>query len=262
MIHDYSEMTRGAFVSYMRDYVKQLLSDPTTAKVDDFLLQHNITNKDALELLLNKPDPNDDFSAVLLKVSKIKDNGYDDNGKHLPDSFSVTYKSPRKNFLRKIKKIYNTLYENAHIVNDKIGVEKLMNEEGEGGMSGGATSSDSSGQYTTPLFGKPIKRTIYVTQEQIDLLKEALTTNDGYTYDVPLSVDKNDPTMDHSDIMKKSWQGEVEENINIKPENKGKFTQTKKRTGKSTEELTHSKNPLTRKRAIFAQNAKKWNHNK
>lgn len=30
--------------------------------------------------------------------------------------------------------------------------------------------------------------------------------------------------------------------------------------GKSTEELTHSKNPLTRKRAIFAQNAAKWNH--
>ena len=51
----------------------------------------------------------------------------------------------------------------------------------------------------------------------------------------------------------------VNEEINIKPENKGKFTATKKATGKSTEELTHSKNPLTRKRAIFAQNAKKWN---
>lgn len=47
--------------------------------------------------------------------------------------------------------------------------------------------------------------------------------------------------------------------IHIKPENKGKFTATKKKTGKTTEELTHSKNPLTRKRAIFAQNAKKWN---
>lgn len=45
--------------------------------------------------------------------------------------------------------------------------------------------------------------------------------------------------------------------IHIKPENKGKFTETKKRTGKSTEELTHSKNPVTRKRAIFAQNAAK-----
>lgn len=50
--------------------------------------------------------------------------------------------------------------------------------------------------------------------------------------------------------------------IHIKPENRGKFTATKKRTGKTTEELTHSKNPVTRKRAIFAQNAAKWNHKK
>nr|DAE20096.1 MAG TPA: hypothetical protein [CrAss-like virus sp. ctYsL76] len=43
--------------------------------------------------------------------------------------------------------------------------------------------------------------------------------------------------------------------IHIKPENRGKFNATKKRTGKTTEELTHSKNPITRKRAVFAQNA-------
>ena len=48
--------------------------------------------------------------------------------------------------------------------------------------------------------------------------------------------------------------------IHIKKKNKGKFNALKKKTGKSTEELTHSKNPLTRKRAIFAQNAKKWHH--
>ena len=45
--------------------------------------------------------------------------------------------------------------------------------------------------------------------------------------------------------------------IHINPKNKGKFTATKKATGKSTEELTHSKNPLTKKRAVFAQNAAK-----
>ena len=54
----------------------------------------------------------------------------------------------------------------------------------------------------------------------------------------------------------------TEESIDIDPKNKGKFTATKKATGKSTEELTHSKNPLTRKRAIFAQNSKKWSHKK
>ncbi len=49
--------------------------------------------------------------------------------------------------------------------------------------------------------------------------------------------------------------------IHINPANRGKFNALKARTGKTTEELTHSKNPLTRKRAIFAQNAKKWNKN-
>lgn len=48
--------------------------------------------------------------------------------------------------------------------------------------------------------------------------------------------------------------------IHIKPENKGKFNALKQRTGKTTEELKHSKNPLTRKRATFATNAKKWHH--
>lgn len=48
-----------------------------------------------------------------------------------------------------------------------------------------------------------------------------------------------------------------EEGIHIKEKNRGKFTATKERTGKSTEELTHSKNPLTRKRANFARMAKR-----
>ena len=47
--------------------------------------------------------------------------------------------------------------------------------------------------------------------------------------------------------------------LHIKEESKGKFTATKKATGKTTEELTHYKNPITRKQAIFAQNADKCN---
>ena len=53
---------------------------------------------------------------------------------------------------------------------------------------------------------------------------------------------------------------EAKSGIHINPANKGKFNATKKATGKSTEELTHSKNPVTKKRAIFAQNAAKWKH--
>lgn len=48
--------------------------------------------------------------------------------------------------------------------------------------------------------------------------------------------------------------------IHINPANKGKFNATKKRTGKTTEQLAHSKNPLTRKRAVFALNSRKFKH--
>lgn len=69
---------------------------------------------------------------------------------------------------------------------------------------------------------------------------------------------------------KSTWLPEVEvvtlkkhdkgKSIHINPANKGKFNATKKRTGKTTEQLAHSKNPLTRKRAIFALNSRKFKH--
>lgn len=138
---------------------------------------------------------------------------------------------------------------------------------------------------------RPIGRlTMFITEEQMEqlaqLIKEdefgggALTTQnigvDGspnnWTYDVPFGAKgKNDPAMDHKNILSRKSKAnqptghdgrsvkESKSGIHIDPENKGKFNATKKRTGKSTEELTHSKNPLTRKRAQFALNAAKWN---
>lgn len=48
--------------------------------------------------------------------------------------------------------------------------------------------------------------------------------------------------------------------IKINPANRGKFNALKARTGKTTQELKHSPNPLTRKRATFAASAAKWHH--
>jgi hypothetical protein len=48
--------------------------------------------------------------------------------------------------------------------------------------------------------------------------------------------------------------------IHINPANRGKFKATMARTGKSASELKQSADPLTRKRATFALNAKKWSH--
>lgn len=132
---------------------------------------------------------------------------------------------------------------------------------------------------------RPIGRlTMFITEEQMEqlakLIKEdgefgggTLTTSnvgvDGpkdWTYDVPFGAkSKNDPAMDHKNILSRKSKankpvghiGESKSGIHIKKENEGKFNATKERTGKSTEELTHSKNPLTRKRANFARMVKR-----
>lgn len=206
------EMTRYAFISHMEDYMKQLLNDPTKADTDDFLKSHGLTAPEALKLLLKKTDPSDENSAVLIKKVSIKDNGVDDNGKRNKDTFTVVYKIPRKDYTKKMRNLYISNFE-SNIIN-----ECPINEDGEGGCMadmGGATNASSSGQFVQPLFGKPIKRkTLYISEEQAnEIIKKinedspcVIDTKAGdFGYDAPALTPKNDPTMNHKNIMKKSW---------------------------------------------------------
>lgn len=100
------EMTRYGFVSHMESYIKQLLANPKTAKVDDYLKSHGIDNEKALELLLKRPDKNDYESSVIVKKTKIKTG---DDGK---DIFSITYKIPDKaTHRKKIRNLYINCFE-------------------------------------------------------------------------------------------------------------------------------------------------------
>ena len=413
------EMTKYAFNSRLKAYMKKLLTDPLRADTDEFLKHYGIDGPKALEILTKRVDPNDENSAIVIKKATIKDNGTDENGKRLKDTFSVKYRIPRKNFDKKMRNLYISLFE-RHLVDNplleegawgygildndsaldyqsdtakgyllkvmkdikhstdpqskwaKVGVlvdflKKYKNDElqvtdeyckaidfakktlnglfnDEGFISSwddeskikssikkafndvsllrynedimisdkddsyvdrgqviksnqmpndgklmedsdgpvGALNAGSSGQFAQPLFGGPIrKKTMYITQEQADYLGRLLNEEEtgvamstppvdsrigSFGYTAPIGDGKNNKgndfykeANDHKNIMAKSWKGNMEEEIHIKDKNKGKFNATKKRTGKSTEELTHSKNPLTRKRAIFAQNAAKWN---
>lgn len=294
----HKQMTRHAFISHMEDYIKKLLKNPLTADTDDFLKSYNILPTRALSMLLNPTDENDKGSSVLLRFEHIKNGGIDDDGHKKKDIFKITYKLPRKNYLKKMRHLYKKLYENSNIV-----TPNLLNEEGEGGaISGDAnastntgtqsqtidyknTGADNSGQYVKKLGNGVIKRktnTIIVSEEQLEKIKQMIreeaemdTAFGDFGYDVPMGGKRRrkhkgkkkgkrkktnrfwDEANNHHDIMRRSFPGHLEEDIHIKKKNKGKFNATKKRTGKSTEELTHSKNPITRKRATFAKMAKR-----
>ena len=209
----HKELTRHAFISHMEDYIKKLLKDPLHTDTDEFLKYHKIDGPKAISILTKKINPDDENSAMLIKRTKIKDNGYDEDGKRKPDTFVVSYKPTEKNLQRKLRNLYISLYE-SNIIEGTI-----LNEEGE---CMGATNAASSGQYTTPLFGKPIKRTMHITSEQEEYIKKVLqeevvtnTQFGDFGYDAPFGDGKKNKNNkffadanDHKNIMKKSWTDE------------------------------------------------------
>jgi len=294
---DAEELTKFAFEQDAMSFIQKLIGDsPLKADVSDRLKRFGFDAPKMITILTTPEIDGVPESAVVMCSKKIKSGGIDENGEALKDEFQVAYKVPRrdpkrgiKGVVEKLRNIYIKLFEN-HIVEGTI-----LNEDGcEAGPGVGPVCNDTAPIEPLGLVRKqekiympktekneakknlkrPIGRvTMFITEDQLRHIKEAVemdTAFGDFGYDAPgLKTKKTDKTFDHSNLVTRKeneaeWHKNLEEEkksgIHIDQENKGKFTATKKRTGKSTEELTHSKNPLTRKRAIFAQNAKKWHH--
>lgn len=116
----HTEMTRHAFISHMEDYMKKLLKDPIHADTDEFLKLHGYTGPKALSVLLKRQDPEDENSSILIKKISIKDNGVDEDGKRLKDTFTVKYRIPRKDYNKKMRNLYINLFESNIIENSPI----------------------------------------------------------------------------------------------------------------------------------------------
>ena len=74
---------------------------------------------------------------------------------------------------------------------------------------------------------------------------------------VPYIIEKTN-SYKQGGILKRVESGKS--GIHIKPENRGKLTRLKKRTGKSEAELWKEGDPAVRKMITFARNARKWKH--
>ena len=114
-----NELTRYAFMSHMKDYMKELLKNPLKADTDEFLHGFGIDGPSALKMLIKKTDPNDEYSSVVIRSERIKDNGYDENGNRNKDTFEVKYKIPRKDFKKKLRNLYINLFE-QNIVKENL----------------------------------------------------------------------------------------------------------------------------------------------
>lgn len=169
------EMTEQKFHSNIRNFISQLLQDPVNAQPSTLLKTNGLNRSILLKYLLN--------SGILVRDERISDR--DENGEPKTATMMVKFRCPKKNFDRKIQKLYIRFFEKnlpqrqIHLRNEEI------NEDGEGGAIGGATSAASSGQFIQPFGG--VQRRKMPTE-----IEETTTTmNTGnYQYTVPFGGDK------------------------------------------------------------------------
>lgn len=176
------EVTFFSFLSHMKAYIKMLLTNPTNSQPDEFLVVNGLNGEKALSSLVD--------NNIIIKSEKIDSSGD-------KDIFVISYKVPRENFERKMKRLYSKLFE------ENIIDELTLNEDGEGAMSGagpGASSCNDSAPII-PLFGKPLRRKL-PTDESVEMG----TAFGDFGYDADALSNKKDPAYDHNNMIKKSFR--------------------------------------------------------
>jgi hypothetical protein len=179
-----NEITFFGFLSHTKAFLKELLTNPINANVDDYLQDNGLDRKTLLGALMAR--------NIVEKETKIEE-------KNDSDVFSISYKVPKRNFERKMRRLYSSLFEKNEISESEV----LKETDCAGAMQGGGDNPDA-GQFVTPL-GKVQRRRIYVTNEQLEMLKETSTQDAGdYQYDVPMNFNNGkDPAFDHENMIAK-----------------------------------------------------------
>lgn len=176
-IKDDLEMTEQKFHSNIRHFISQLLQDPVNAQPSYIFKLYGYSRSLLLRYLLS--------TGILIKDEHISDK--DENGDPKTVTMMIKFKCPKKDFDRKLQKLYIRLFEKnlpkgqIHLMNVDI------NEEGECGgavSAGGATSASSSGQFVQPFGGLQRRKMPTEIEETTS------TTNTGnYQYTVPFVGD-------------------------------------------------------------------------
>ena len=173
-LSDLIEMTEQKFHSNLRKFISQLLEDPVNAQPSDLFKVYGLNRCSLLKYLLQGKDP------ILFRSERISDK--DENGEPKTATMMVKFKCPKKNFDRKLQKLFIKLFEKNLPQKQTNGKEEELNEDGEGG---GATSAASSGQFSQPVF--PMMR----RKMPVEIEETTATTNTGnYQYTVPFGGDK------------------------------------------------------------------------
>lgn len=140
-----SKITFYAFNYAVRRFLSMLLKDPANAMPEEELSTRGLTRGRMIRILIN--------NGLLIKDSKIVDQ--DENGNLVTATMDVKFRVPKKNFERKLKRLYIKLFEkNLPPVNGNVEEVQPMEIEEDGGATSANVSA--AGSFVQPVF--PIVR--------------------------------------------------------------------------------------------------------
>ena len=158
------EITVYEFMSHTQDYIRKLLTKPSIATPDEFLLSFGLTGPVLLKSLLD--------SGIIERRERIISPKTPEDGNR--DRFAIKYSVNRENYNENMRRLYRNLFSDKW-----LNESRFISEDGEGAM-GGATSAAACNDSapTVPLSGKK-GRTIIITKEQAEWLAEELLKEDS-----------------------------------------------------------------------------------
>lgn len=171
------EMTEYKFYNNIKKFLSDLLADPINAQPTFLLNKYGFTRSRLIRKLID--------IGLLDNKERISDK--DENGEPKTATMLVKYKVPKKDFKKKLRRLWIRLFERNVPERKKKAIDTTnetmltnLNEEGEG-----ATSADASGEFSQPLFS------IQRRKMPVEVEEATTTTTAGdYEYDVPFGGDE------------------------------------------------------------------------
>lgn len=96
------EVTFYEFFTNAKEFVKDLLEDPIGARPNDFFASHGISNGKLRSLMIDR--------SIIVKSEKIDEPNDDESGEQV-SRYHLSFKVPRANFKRKMKRLYQSLFQ-------------------------------------------------------------------------------------------------------------------------------------------------------
>ena len=234
---------------------------------DDNLWKYYQNNKKDLPIKMTHKSPNDFYVFDYTRQSKYPDGHFFFSMHDRPQFGKGKISKDFYIYDKNIKPISEYTGDDLHIIDKNTGnylLRELDSNSANSALLQDAVHNktpntiygyDSGSNFVEGMYEFAVPR-----NTQMKLVDPITYDNNGHIIKLSKRDNFKNPDFRYKQggILKRVESGKS--GIHIKPENRGKLTRLKKRTGKTESELWKEGNPAVRKMITFARNARKWKH--